>query len=450
VQRGAHERRRDVLALAPALLALDRMHNSSVVTLGLTLVISSAVSAAPHSGRVFPATLRAMPPPPLAYTERIAALFNRERREPAVEIAARWTAEAPVAEAAVVGDRAIYVDNNTFRAMSLRDGTQLAKADISGCTTAFSRDGETLYAGCYNGVAQVDPVTLAVRWEQQWPPEQHVAQLADADGALVVSLAGRDATELVALERDGTTRWHTQLPSRWIELRSDGHALFAFETDPTVWRLDPRSGHVLWSRASAQPIDDVVAMPGGVTAIVRAKDLSLVDRAGRDLLTGARNPHLVAFAAHGAQLFACDDDGVVHATDVRSGRELWWARVSTAGEPCALLGATNERVLLAGAERVIALDTTHAAPPPPAVTIRGRFRDTYNEKPQLRGVLVHVGQARVRTDRRGRFVATVRAHGPIDVRLDGHEGSESRAVVWPDGHARRHVELSNFVDDSCH
>jgi hypothetical protein len=414
------------------------------VALFLTLATCSNVSAAPRGARVIAATMRALAPPQ-AKLERIATLLSREQRARGVEIAARWMHEAPEGHAAIVGDRVILVEADTFRAVSLRSGATLREAEIPGCSTAYSRDQQTLYAGCENGVALVDPETLAVRWQRQWPSDARVAHLADAGGALVVSLEEGDSTELLALERDGATRWRTRLPGRWIELRSDGDALLAFEHDPTVWRLDPRSGRVLWSRTVDDAIDDVLAISSGVTAIVRAESLSLVDDQGRELLTRPRNPHLAAFSVRGSRLLACDDDGVLHMMDVRSGRKLWWAQVSAAGEPCAVLGVTDERVLVAGPDRVMALDATRAAPPAPAVTIHGRI-----DSGESSGVAVRVGTRRVHTNARGRFVATVRAHGPIAVRVVDKWGIRSQKVVWPDEHARRSVLLTNYIDDSCH
>jgi outer membrane protein assembly factor BamB len=395
-----------------------RMPKSWVVALGLTLATYSDVSAAPRSVRVFPAALRATtPPPPRAEAARIVALLDRDHAaEPAIEIAARWTREAPYGQAAIVGDRVVWLDDNKLRALSLQTGALVPQADI------------------------------------QWPPERRIAQFADSGGALVVSLAGSGTgtTELLALAVDGTTRWRTELPGRAVDLRSAGKALFAFEIDPTVWRLDPRSGRTLWSRPSDQAIVDVVALSDDLAAVVRPDDILLLDSAsGGVLSTRRRNPHVAAFTVRDSRLFSCVDDGTLHATDVPSGRELWWARVSTANGECAVFGATDDSVLVEGAGRLMALDTTRAAPRAPALTISGRFKDLYSDKPKLRGRAVHVGDRRVRTDARGRFVATVRAHGPIEVSVDD-AGSSGRAIVWPDGHARQHVELSNYVDDSCH
>ena len=368
--------------------------------------------------RVFPAALRATtPPPPRAEAARIATLLDRDHAaEPAIEIAARWTREATYGQAAVVGDRLVWVEDNAFRALSVQTGANVQQADI------------------------------------QWPQAQRIAQFVDSDGTLVVSLAasGTGTTQVSALAGDGTTRWRTELPSQRIALRAAGKALFAFEGDPTVWRLDPRSGRTLWSRPSEQPIVDVVAISDGITAVVRPDDILLLDGAsGGELAIRPRNQHVLAFSVRDSRLFSCIDDGTLHATDVPSGRELWWARVSASNAECAVLGATDESVLVEGAGRWIALDTTRAAPRAPAVTISGSFRDVQSEKPKLRGRVVHVGDRRVRTDARGRFVATVRAHGPIEVQVDD-VGPSGRAIVWADGHARRHVELSNYVDDSCH
>ena len=401
------------------------MAKSSVVALVLTLATSADVSAAPRATRVLPAALRAMPtPPPLptarAEAERVAALLDRHHPPPGtMQVAARWTHEAPYGPATLAGDRAVWIEGETLHALSLRDGA-----------------------------AAATPATLAARW-RRLPPQQRIESIDVAGGALAAR-AVDGVTEVLAFGNDGETRWRTPLPARFLALRAGADTLFAFEGDPTVWRLDPRSGRVAWTHPSAKPIADVVPLAPGLVAVVRSDDLVLLDGAGRELSTRPRNPHVVGFAVHDARLFSCIDDGTLQAVDLASGRALWWARVSTGDESCAVLGATADRVLIDRGGRWIALDTTRPAPSAAPVTIRGRYRDVENPKARLRGLVVHVGKRRVRTDARGRFAATVRTHGPIEVRVDGIESYDSRTVVWPDEQGHDRIELSNHIDDSCH
>jgi outer membrane protein assembly factor BamB len=280
-----------------------------------------------------------------------------------------------------------------------------------------------------------------------------VSRIAGGGDALFVSLNGASGSTVLALDDRGETRWRQALPAPRVALRTDGDSVLAFEWDPKVWRLDPRSGRALWERSSTETIEDVLPMPDGMTAVVGAATLSLLDGAGRDLVQRPRDQPRTVNDLRDSRLFSCDEAGRLHAIDLRDGRPLWWARVSLHPADCAVVGASDGTVLVQATDHLIALDTTRAAPSAPAVTIRGRFKDVlHSKRRRVAHVALHVGDRQVRTDARGRFVATVRRRGPIEVRLDDTWGPQSSAVVWPDEAARRRIELTNdhYEDDSCH
>src|SRR5205814_7655027 len=110
--------------------------------------------------------------------------------------------------------------------------------------------GDTVYVHCGDGLRGIAAPTLTPRWQRQFLPSQRLGRIVTTGAGLVVAASDGGAAEVLALGPDGTTRWRTPLPSRYVELRSDGDALFAFEGDPTVWRLDPRTGEVLWTHPS--------------------------------------------------------------------------------------------------------------------------------------------------------------------------------------------------------
>jgi len=426
----------------------------------------AVVSPVPRAPRVTPAIAvapppsaeaRAMaprPPPPTAREpvaiepQRFADLLDgAARATPGVEIAARWTREASVDQIVIAGDRVSYSSGGAFHVASLSTGAVARSATFPDCRGCPARVTGGLYALCGDEIAAVDPATLAIRWRRDLG--NRASQIADGGGSLFVALSGSytDRTQdVLAIATDGTTRWRATLPAG-VELRADGDRLFAFERDPSVWRLDPDSGRVLWSRTSDKAILDVARVSDEVTAVVGLEHLWLVDGEGRDLVVRAPTRNLGTVA--GGRLLTCDDEGRLHAVDARDGREAWWARVSVAGEECAVLAATDGTVLVQGAGRLIALDTTRAAPPAPAVAIRGRFEDVYTKHGE-RGVAVLVGGRRVHADEHGRFAATVHVNGPIEVRLA--DEPRVREVVWPDSRDRHRVRLSNYVepDESCH
>jgi hypothetical protein len=196
----------------------------------------------------------------------------------------------------------------------------------------------------------------------------------------------------------------------------------------------------------------VVPIRRDLAAVMTARAMWLVDGAGRDLVV--RNPpngRADAGVVSGTHLLACDDAGSVRAIDLSTGRQAWWAQVSAGSSECRVFGATDDTALVKGAGRIVALDTTVEAPPAQSFTIRGRFKNVYSKGNDDNRATLHIDGRRVVTDKRGRFAATVRSHGPVVVSVEESYGPEGSVIVWPDSKDLHHVSLSNYYEsDSCH
>jgi outer membrane protein assembly factor BamB len=410
------------------------------------------VSAHPRVARVSEPTTKPMPA--ASHIADVMELPESSLRGGMV-VAAAWTKEADVAQLIAFHDVVAWGSgnrlSNEFVVASLEDGNILKKRELTGCSPAASRVTGSLFALCGelgNEVVALDPRTLEERWRRTL--DHQVVTLAAGSDVVLVSL--REARpngwqEVVALGAgEGDVRWHSRLPSNNVDLRSDGDQLFAFERDPTVWALDVDTGHVRWSRKSDKAIYDVVPIRESLTAVIGQESLWLLDD-GRDVASRAKDVRSISEIAW-PWLYSCDDKGDLHAVNLDSGQEAWRAHVTVEGSTCAVF--PGETVFVQAADHLMALDTTQPAARAKPVTIRGRFKDVIGAKESVRNHLVWIGERRVRTDAHGRFVATVRAHGPISVSLADVSGPGSHAVVWPDAGSHQRVELTNDYYEDCH
>ena len=397
------------------------------------LALTSNVSAPPHTDRVS------------ANAQRIARALETPPPRGGFEVAATWMLEARVDQLIAHGDTVTYAAGTRATVVNRRDGAIVRTHDFDGCGFPIARVHGSLFAVCGadKSVAAVDAETLEVRWQR--PLERIVAAIDGGDDLLLVSLRNEPRTqwqEVIALGDAGDVKWRSFLPSSNVSLRAEGDELFAFERDPTVWSLDPRDGHVRWSRTTEKAIFDVVPTRDSLAAVIGQQGIWVLD-GGRDAATGA--PTGSTGEIVWPRQYVCDE-GRLAAIDLESGRELWHATVAPGD--CHVF-PTRDGVFVQTADRLLALDTTQAATRARAVTIRGRFRDKINPRKKVRGVEVHVANRVVRTDEHGRFAATVHVHGPISVQLEGVHGPESGAVFWPDGKSQHRVELSNMYYEDC-
>jgi len=410
------------------------------------------VSVHPRLARVPESTMKPMPA-----ASHIADLMElpESSLRGGMVVAAAWTKEADVAQLIALHDVVAWGSgnrlSNEFVVASLKDGTILKKRELAGCSPAAGRVTGSLFALCGelgNEVVALDPATLEERWRRVL--DHQVVTLAAGSDVVLVSL--REARpngwqEVVALgASEGDERWRSRLPSNNVDLRSDGDQLFAFERDPTVWALDIDTGHVRWSRKTEKAIYDVVPIRESLTAVIGQESLWLLDD-GRDVASRAKDARSISEIAW-PWLYSCDDKGDLHAVNLENGQEAWRAHVTVEGSTCAVF--PGETVLVQGVDHLMALDTTQPAGRGRPVTIRGRFKDVIGEKQSVRNHAVLIGERRVRTDAHGRFVATVRAHGPISVSLADVSGPGSHAVVWPDAGSHQKVELTNDYYEDCH
>jgi outer membrane protein assembly factor BamB len=371
-----------------------------------------------------------------------------------MEVAAAWTKEeAAVSQLVAMRDAVTWGSGNRFVVASPKNGAIVKTRELTGCSTPTARVAGSLYALCGqlgNEIVALDPATLEERWRRTL--DHQVVTLAGGSDLVLVSLREPRPNgwqEVVALgSSEGDVRWHTWLPSGNVDLRADGgDTMFAFERDPTVWAIDATSGHVRWSRKTDNAIFDVVPVRESLAAVIGQRGVWLLDD-GRDVTSRAVDGESRAISELAwPWLYSCDDNGRLHAVNVETGREAWQAQVSVARSECRVF--PGETVFVQGAEHLLALDTTQPAGRAKAVTIRGRFKDVIGEN-HVRGREVWVGKQHVRTDAHGRFVATVRMHGPISVHMDDVSGPESSAVVWPDAGSNQKVELSNYYYEDCH
>jgi len=369
-----------------------------------------------------------------------------------IEVAASWMREAPrVDELVASGDFVAWGTGRTFTVASRRDGAILKSKELGNCFVPIAHSSTSLFALCGgrgNEVVAYDPSTLEERWRRSL--NDQVVTIAEGSGTVLVTLRSAQAgrwQEVVALGDRGEERWHTWLPSSNVDVRADGDQLLAFERDPTVWAFDRDSGRVRWSRKTDQAILGVIPIRESLTAVIGQQGVWMLDD-GREVASlAADSERRSVIEVHWPLLYSCDD-GHLAAVDLETGREKWHAQVSVPQAECTVFPSDAGTFVL-GDDHVMSLDTTQPAGRARAITIQGRFKDVTSEH-HVRGREVLVGKAHVLTGAGGRFVATVRQHGPILVSLEDVHGPQSRTTIWPDAGSHQKVELTNDYYEDCH
>jgi outer membrane protein assembly factor BamB len=275
----------------------------------------------------------------------------------------RWkfAANAPVTgNLAVSGDLVLAPsDDGVLHALDIKDGTERWRWDSNGSITGPTVDGGMAYLA--DGVGVVHAIDLGTGTEAWQSP-------LGLNGASVIAVGG-DALfvgtgdgVLLALDRnDGAERWrHTVSTGGVVKAPAlAGDLVVAATDDGTLMALRADSGQEIWADRGLTP-------PLGTPVI--ADGLALIGPPG-----GEDGPDLAAFGLDDGGLrwqapvsvfspsIAGDlgvngsNDGIVMATELRTGHERWRVPLAGINRPPAVAGSVAY-VAADGLHQVVALD----------------------------------------------------------------------------------------------
>lgn len=295
---------------------------------------------------------------------------------------------------------AIYADaSDALVAFALDDGSELWRIDgASDCEINRVRqlwvDDDRLMVVGDRGLAAIDPQSGAFTWAEVAVGEG--CGVVSGDGLVIVEAA--EGGHRVIDGASGGEVGRLPLSSRggcvWAMSAYDGGVAPAAIEGGVVFALDPPSARGITTLraielASGRERWQREGLSGGI--LVADHDAVYVERGGKRLVALARED-----GAQAAEIWI--DEGFV------------LNRAGGGGEAGPLLvakgGTTGEWILGRGPEPAL----------PERFEIRGRLvADEGVGKRRVSGVLVRVGDVRVRTDAQGRFVARGRARGAIPV-----------------------------------
>lgn len=267
----------------------------------------------------------------------------------------------------------------------------------------------------------LDPATGRHLFARPFEERERGAGSADfvAAGGLVISTlhAGYD---VVARDgRTGETRWTAEIGEARL-YAGDVSSLVAIVAHETAVVLDATDGHeraritlpgAVWRGHAATLHDDVlfVEVADGTTSLrVHAFDLTTGGSRWRSEPLALRSDDHAEIVADGSAVYTCTDHRLT-ALDATTGEARWWAHP----DGCVGLRTWAGGVLSRYGGFVFARSET-------AVVMRDlRVHGTVRVAGTPRAdVLVRVGGAHARTDRRGRYDARVSAWDDVPVRVD--------------------------------